>query len=77
MVIILLKDIEIFLARIRIKVEKNLLQTPQPLGFNDSIYHEGNISRLPDFDFFSLLDICKCNNGYHGKCKNGNLKCKN
>ena len=24
-----------------------LLQTPHPLGFND-IYHEGNISRLPD-----------------------------
>ena len=32
-----------------------LLQTPHPLGFNDNIYHEGNISRLPDFDvFFSL-----------------------
>ena len=27
-----------------------LLQTPHPLGFNDNIYHEGNISRLPDFD---------------------------
>ena len=33
-----------------------LLQTPHPLGFNDNIYHEGNISRLPDFDggFFSF-----------------------
>ena len=29
-----------------------LLQTPHPLGFNDNIYHEGNISRLPDFDVF-------------------------
>ena len=36
---------------------KKLLQTPHPLGLNDNIYHEGNISRLPDFDFFSLLDI--------------------
>ena len=39
-----------------------LLQTPHPLGFNDNIYHEGNISRLPDFDVFSLLDIRKRNN---------------
>ena len=35
-----------------------IFQIPHPLGFNDSIYHEGNISRLPDFDgVFSLLDI--------------------
>ena len=25
-----------------------LLQTTHPLGLNDNIYHEGNISRLPD-----------------------------
>ena len=25
--------------------------------FYDNIYHEGNISGLPDFDVFSLLDI--------------------
>ena len=54
-----------------------LLQTPHPLGFNDNIYHEGNISRLPDFDIFSLLDIHKRNNRSHGKRKNGNLKRKN
>ena len=54
-----------------------LLRTPHPLGFNDNIYHEGNISRLHDFDFFSLLDICKRNNQSHGKRKNGNLKRKN
>ena len=54
-----------------------ILQTPYPLGFNDNIYHEGNISRLPDFDVFSLLDICKRNNPSHGKRKNGNLKSKN
>ena len=29
-----------------------LLQIPHPLGFNDNIYHEDNISRLPDFDVF-------------------------
>ena len=27
-----------------------LLQTLHPLGFNDNKHHEGNISRLPDFD---------------------------
>ena len=32
-----------------------LLQTPHPLGFNDNIYHEGNISGLPDFDVFFLF----------------------
>ena len=26
-----------------------LLQTPFPLGFNDNIYHEGNISKMPCF----------------------------
>ena len=51
-----------------------LLQTPYPLGFNDNIYHEGNISRLPDFDVFSRLDIRKRNKRSHGKRKNGNLK---
>ena len=35
------------------------LQTLFPLGFNDNIYHEGNISKMPDFDVFSLLDIKK------------------
>ena len=54
-----------------------LLQTPHPLGSNDNIYHEGNISRLPDFDVFSLLDIRKRNKQSHGERKNGNLKRKN
>ena len=35
------------------------LQTPFPLGFNDNIYREGNISKMPDFEAFSLLDIKK------------------
>ena len=36
-----------------------LLQTPFPLGFNDNIYHEGNISKMPDFDVSSLLECRK------------------
>ena len=29
------------------------LQSPFPLGFNNNnIYHEGNISKMPDFDVF-------------------------
>ena len=34
-----------------------LLQSASPLGFNDNIYQEGNISKMPDFDVFSLLEI--------------------
>ena len=30
-----------------------------PLGFNDNTYPECNISKMPDFDVFSLLDIRK------------------
>ena len=30
------------------------LQTLFPLGFNDNIYHEGNISKMPDFIVFLL-----------------------
>ena len=36
-----------------------LLQSVSPLGFNDNIYQEGNISKMPDFDVFSLLEIRK------------------
>ena len=33
-----------------------ILQTPHPLGFNDITHeNEGNISRLPDFEMFSLF----------------------
>ena len=67
-----------------LKYKKNTLflsrlyiQTPHPLGCIVNIYHEGNISRLPDFDVFSLLDIHKRNNQSHGKRKNRNLKRKN
>ena len=36
-----------------------LLQTPFPLGFNDNIYHEGNISKMPDFDVLTLSESRK------------------
>ena len=36
-----------------------LLHTVSPLGLNDNIYHEGNISKMPDFDVFSLLETRK------------------
>ena len=52
------------------------LQTPFPLGFNDNIYHQGNISKMSDFDVFSLLDMRRRNRRSLGKCKNGNLKRK-
>ena len=51
-----------------------LLQTPFPLGFNDNIYHEGNISKMPDLDVFSVLEIR--NSRSHGIRKKGNSKRK-
>ena len=55
MMINLLKDIGFFRHELELKWIK-LIQTPHPLGFNDNIYHEGNISRLPGFVgfFFSF-----------------------
>ena len=52
------------------------LQMPFPLGFNDNIYHEGNISRMPEFEFFSLFECRKRKTMSHGVRKNGNNKCK-
>ena len=43
-----------------------LLQSAPPLGFNDNIYQEGNISKMPDFDVFSLLEIRKRKRRSHG-----------
>ena len=53
-----------------------LLQTPHPLGFNDNICHEGNLSKMPDFDVFSLLEFRKRTARSHGIKKNGNCKRK-
>ena len=47
-----------------------LLQSASPLGFNDNIYHEGNISKMSDFDVFSLLEFRK----RRGKKKMTNVK---
>ena len=53
-----------------------LLQTPFPLGFNDDIYHQGNTSKMPDFDVFSLLAIRRHKRRSRGKRENCNLKSK-
>jgi hypothetical protein len=52
------------------------LQTPYPLGLNDNIYQEGNISKNPDFDIFDLLEIRKRKSRSHGIRTNGNIKRK-
>ena len=52
------------------------MQSPFSLGVNDNIYHEGNISKMPDFDAFSVLECKKRKSRSHGKCKNGNIKLK-
>ena len=52
------------------------LQSPFPLGFNDYIYHEGNISKMPNFDVVSLLECKRRKSRYHGKRKNDNIKRK-
>ena len=54
-----------------------LLQTPFPLDFNDNIYHSRNISKMPDFDVLTLLDIRRRNRRSRGERKNCNLKRKN
>ena len=53
-----------------------LLQTPFSLGFNENNCHEGNISKIPDFDVFSLLQIRKRKSRSHGVWKKGNVKRK-
>ena len=50
----------------------NFLQSPFPLGFNDNIYHEGNISKMPDFDVFSVMECKTRKSRSHGKRENGN-----
>ena len=53
-----------------------LLPTPFPLGCNDNIHHEGNISKMPDFDVFYLLEIRKRKTRSHCIGKKGNDKRK-
>ena len=52
------------------------LKSASPLGFNYNIYHEGNISKMPDFNVFSLLEIRKRKPRSHGKNQKGNEKRK-
>ena len=52
------------------------LQTPYPLGLNDTIYRLGNISRITSIDIFDLFNYRKRNNRSHGIKKNGNVKRK-
>ena len=52
------------------------LQSPFPLGFKYNIYHEGNISKIPDIDVFSLSKCKRRKSRSHGKRKNGNIKRK-
>ena len=52
------------------------LQSPFPLGLNDNIYQEGNISNNPDIDIFSILSIRKRKSRSHGIRRNGNIKRK-
>ena len=53
-----------------------LLQSASPLGLNDNIFQEENISKMPDFDVFSLLEIRKRKRRSHGKRQKGNDKRK-
>ena len=48
------------------------IQSHIPFGFNDNIYHEGNISKV-----LSLSECKKCKVRSHGKRKNENIKRKN
>ena len=52
------------------------MQTPSPLGFNDTIYHEGNISKMPSFDVLTLSESRKRKSRSHGIRKKGNVKRK-
>ena len=46
------------------------LQTSFPLGFNDNIYHEGNISKMADFDvFFPFLNFGNVNQDHMAEDK--------
>jgi hypothetical protein len=58
-----------------LKLIKNL-QTLFPLGLNDNIFQHGNISKDPNIDIFSILNIRKRKSLSHGIRKNGNIKCK-
>ena len=53
-----------------------ILQSASPHVFYDNIFQEGNISKMPDYDVFCLLEIRKCKRISHGKRQKGNDKRK-
>ena len=50
------------------------LQTPFPLGLNDNIYQQGNISKDPSIDIFNITSVRKRKTRSHGLRINGNIK---
>ena len=50
------------------------MQSAFPLGFNDNVYHEENISKIPDFDVFSPLEYRKRKSRSHVKRRKRNDK---
>ena len=50
------------------------MQTPFPLGFNDNINHEDNISKMPDYDVLTLSESRKRKSRSHGIRKKDNDK---
>jgi hypothetical protein len=52
------------------------LQTPFRFGLNDNIFQQDNISKDPNIDIFSILNIRKRKSRSHGVRRNDNLKRK-
>ena len=52
------------------------LQSHFPLGFNDNIYGEGYISKMPDFDVFLFWNVKNVKVDLMVNVKNGNIKRK-
>ena len=52
------------------------LQSPFPLGFNDNIYHEGNVSKMPDLDYFLFWNVKNVKVDLMVNVINGNIKRK-
>ena len=52
------------------------MQTHYPLGFNDNIYQEGNISKTPIFDVFILFWNVRHKDRSHGKQKTAQFTAK-
>jgi hypothetical protein len=52
------------------------LQTPFLLGLNDSIFQQNKISKNPNIDIFSILNVRKRKSRSHERRRNGNIKRK-